>query len=244
MKTTKSSTPITGNPTLPGTLQGEENPGYTGGAYDDNASDNNNGDDDGGNGPRIKFLVNNVQFSIAGRRVQYLDASGKLITEELTDYTRKTVQEQYATLKDFLKRWHDAERKQVIIDELASQGVIWDDITAELREKLGDEPDPFDVITHIVYGQPALTRKQRAAKAKRRNYFDKYHGQARAVLDALLQKYADTGIGTIEDTKVLQLPPFNELGTAMELVKAFGSKAGYQQALRELEDSLYNDEAG
>lgn len=236
--------PMTGNPTLPGTVQGEENPGYTGGAYDDNASDDNNGDDDGGNGPRIKFLVNNVQFSIAGRRVQYLDASGKLITEELTDYTRKTVQEQYATLKDFLKRWHDAERKQVIIDELASQGVIWDDITAELREKLGDEPDPFDVITHIVYGQPALTRKQRAAKAKRRNYFDKYQGQARAVLDALLQKYADTGIGTIEDTKVLQLPPFNELGTAMELVKAFGSKAGYQQALRELEDSLYNDEAG
>src|SRR5690606_28949786 len=79
--------PITGNPTLPGTVQGEENPGYTGGAYDDNASDDNNGDDDGGNGPRIKFLVNNVQFSIAGRRVQYLDASGKLITEELTDYT-------------------------------------------------------------------------------------------------------------------------------------------------------------
>ncbi|MBE0483355.1 MAG: DEAD/DEAH box helicase family protein [Bacterioplanes sp.] len=222
------------NPTLPDTLQAESNPGYHGGST---------ADEDDTSAPRTKFVVNNVTFNIAGRRVQYLDSDGKLITEELTDYTRKKVQEQYATLKDFLKSWNDAERKQVVIDELASQGVIWEEITTELRKKLGDEPDPFDVITHIVYGQPALTRKQRAAKAKRRNYFDKYQGQARAVLDALLQKYADTGIGTIEDTKVLQLPPFNELGTTMELVKAFGNKAGYQQALRELEDSLYNDEA-
>lgn len=194
--------------------------------------------------PRPVYVVDNVPVKVIDKRVQYLDASGKLITEDLTDYTRKSVQGKYATLKDFLKRWNQAERKQAIIEELADQGVFWDDLIAEVSKKLGGEPDPFDVIVHIVYGQPALTRKQRAAKAKRRSYFERYQGQARAVLDALLDKYADTGITTIEDTKVLQLPPFSQIGTAVELVKAFGSKAGYEAALRELEENLYTDEVG
>jgi type I restriction enzyme R subunit len=169
------------------------------------------GDDDQPREPRKVFVVDNVKVAVIDQRVQYLDANGKLITEDLTDYTRKSVQGRYATLSDFLKRWNEADRKQAIIEELAEQGVFWDDLIAQVGKKLGDEPDPFDVVLHIVYGQPALTRKQRAAKAKLRNYFDRYNGQARAVLDALLEKYADTGIATIEDTKVLQLSPFDQL---------------------------------
>jgi type I restriction enzyme R subunit len=187
------------------------------------------------------FVVHDVKVAVSGQRVQYLDASGKLITEQLDDYTRKTVTARYATLKDFLKRWNDATRKQTIIDELAEQGVFWDDLVAELGAKIGDEPDPFDVITHLVYGQPALTRKQRAAQARRANVFDQYQGQARAVLDSLLDKYADNGIGSIEDRKILQLPPFNQMGTAMELVNAFGNKTGYDRALHTLENTLYSN---
>jgi len=195
--------------------------------------------------PRKKFVVGDVQFSIIDQRVQHLDSDGKLITENLTDFTRKSVQGQYATLNDFIKRWKDADRKQAVIDELSSQGVSWQDLTEDLKGKLGDEPDPFDVILHIVYGQPALTRKQRVVHAKRRrNIFDRYNEQAQAVLDVLLDKYADTGIESIEDIKILELAPFNQMGTAFELVDAFGGKDDYTSAVRELETSLYEDDAG
>lgn len=202
--------------------------------------------DDGGDMPEPpkRYVVNDVPFKVIDKRVQYLNANGKLISESLTDYTRKTVQKRFATLNDFLKRWNGAERKQAIIDELAEQGVFWDELKADVSKKLGGDTDPFDIITHIVYGQPALTRKQRAAKARGHNYFTKYQGAARKVLDTLLDKYADTDIATIEDTKVLQLSPFTELGTAIELIGAFGSKAEYEQAVKALEDTLYNEEAG
>ena len=195
--------------------------------------------------PRRVFLVGNVQFKVIDQRVQYLDSDGKLISESLTDYTRKSVQGHYATLNDFIRRWNSAERKQAVIDELSTQGIVWEELIEDLKGKLGDEPDPFDVILHIVYGQPALTRKQRVVHAKRRrNIFDRYSEQAQAVLDALLDKYADTGVQSIEDIKVLRLPPFDQMGTAMELLQAFGDKAGYEEAVRQLEDSLYQDDAG
>ncbi len=195
--------------------------------------------------PRKKFHVGSVEFSIIDQRVQYLGSDGKLISESLTDFTRKSVQGQYATLNDFIKRWNDADRKQAVIDELSAQGVSWEDLTEELKGKLGDEPDPFDVILHIVYGQPALTRKQRVVHAKRRrNIFDRYNTQAQAVLDALLDKYADTGVQSIEDIKVLKLAPFDQMGTPMELLNAFGGKDDYTSAVRELETSLYEDDAG
>ena len=193
--------------------------------------------------PRIKFVVDDVEFSVIGRRVEYLDAEGKLVKEEINEYTRQTVRKQFATLNDFIKRWNEAERKQAVIDELAQHGVLWQDLLDDVSKKLGAETDPFDAILHIVYGQPPLTRRQRAAKAKRRNYFDRYQDQARAVLDALVDKYADAGIDSIEDSKVLRLPPFDQLGTAMELINAFGDKQEYQKALKALEDSLYSDEA-
>ncbi|MCG7590012.1 MULTISPECIES: DEAD/DEAH box helicase family protein [unclassified Halomonas] len=189
--------------------------------------------------PRRRYIVDNVTVAVIGRRVQYMGPDGKLITEELTDYTRKTVRAHYATLSDFLRRWEASDRKQAVLDELAEQGVFWEDLTSEVEKTLGDAPDPFDAILHIVYGQPALTRRQRAAKARQSDYFERYEGQARAVLDALLDKYADNGVATIEDTKVLQMAPLDRLGTVVELADAFGGKTGYREAVRELEMHIY-----
>ncbi len=203
-------------------------------------------DDENGGGigePPKKHVVDEVTVAVIGRRVQYLGPDGKLITEELTDYTRKTVRAHYKTLKDFLRRWEASDRKQAVLDELAEQGVFWEELTSEVEKTLGDTPDPFDAIVHIVYGQPALTRRERAAKARQSDYFSRYEGQARAVLDALLDKYADNGVATIEDTQVLKLAPLDQLGTPLELAKAFGGKAGYREAIKVLEDTLYTDTA-
>lgn len=196
-------------------------------------------DDDGIGEPPKKYVVNDVSVAVIGRRVQYLGPDGKLITEELTDYTRKKVRAHYATLSDFLRRWEDSDRKQAVLDELAEQGVFWEELTSEVEKTLGDTPDPFDAIVHIVYGQPALTRRQRAAKARQSDYFTRYEGQARAVLDALLDKYADNGVATIEDNKVLNLAPLDQLGTPVELARAFGGKSAYQQAVKDLEARIY-----
>jgi type I restriction enzyme R subunit len=188
---------------------------------------------------RIKYVVGNVEVSVIAERVQYLGPDGKLITESLKDFTRQQVQARYATLSDFLRRWNEADRKQVIIDELAEQGVIWDDLIKEVSKTLGAEPDPFDVICHIVYDQPPLSRKERAEQVRKHNYFNKYEGASKQVLDALLDKYTDAGIEPIEDVKVLTLAPFSQIGAPMELLQAFGGKPGYTEAVRQLEDELY-----
>ena len=188
---------------------------------------------------RIKYVVGNVEVAVIAERVQYLGPDGKLITESLRNFTRKQVKEQYASLNDFLRRWHEADRKQVIIDELTEQGVIWDDLIKDVSKKLGAEPDPFDVICHIVYDQPPLTRKERAEQVRKNNYFSQYQGASRQVLDALLQKYTDTGIESIEDVKILTLAPFSQIGAPMELIDAFGGKPGYTDAVKSLEQELY-----
>ena len=188
---------------------------------------------------RIKYVVGDVEVSVVAERVQYLGPDGKLITESLKDFTRKQVKARYASLDDFLIRWKEADRKQVIIDELTEQGVIWDDLIKEVSQKLSDEPDPFDVICHIVYDQPPLSRKERADQVRKNNYFTKYEGASREVLDALLEKYTDSGVEPIEDVKVLTLAPFSQIGAPMELIQAFGGKPGYTQAVKTLEDALY-----
>lgn len=188
---------------------------------------------------RVKYVVGDVEVSVIAERVQYLGPDGKLITESLKDFTRKKVKEQYATLTDFLKGWNEAERKQAIIEELAEQGVIWDDLIKDVSKKLGAEPDPFDVICHIAYDQPPLSRKERAEQVRKQNYFSKYEGASKQVLDALLDKYTDDGIEPIEDVKILTLAPFSQIGSLMELVDAFGGKPGYTEAVRNLEDELY-----
>lgn len=190
-------------------------------------------------GKRVKYVVGDVEVTVLAERVQYLGPDGKLITESLKDFTRKKVKEQYATLSDFLRHWNQAERKQAIIEELAEQGVIWDDLIKGVSKKLGAEPDPFDVICHIVYDQPPLSRKERAEQVRKHDYFSKYEGASKQVLKALLDKYTDAGIEPIEKVAVLNTSPFSQMGSLMELVNAFGGKPGYTEAVKDLENELY-----
>lgn len=185
--------------------------------------------------PRVKIRVDGVQVIIVNERVQYLGADGKIITESLRDYTKKSVNEKYQSLDDFLNRWNAAEQKKAIIDELEEQGIFLE----PLKEEVGKDFDPFDLICHVAYEAKPLTRKERAENVKKRNYFAKYGEKAQAVINGLLDKYADDGLVTIESTEVLKLDPLNKLGTPIELIKAFGSKANYMKALNELEQELY-----
>ena len=185
--------------------------------------------------PPIKFVVSGVEFRIIAERVQYYDKDGKLITESLKDFTRKAVKEEFATMETFLRRWHGAERKQVILDELLERGVM----LSALEESVGRNIDPFDLICHVAFDQPALTRKERADQVKKRDVFTKYGEQARQVLGILLDKYADQGIDSIETIEVLKLSPFSDLGTPIELVKKFGGRDKYLEAIQDLENALY-----
>ena len=199
------------------------------------------GEGGGDDGPkRIKYVIDNVTVSVVAERVQYYGPDGKLITESLRDYTRSCVAKQFTSLDDFLKRWSSAEQKKAIIDELAAQGVMWEALAEEVGKKQPAPLDPFDLICHIAFDQPPLTRKERAEQVKKRDYFSKYVGAARQVLEALLDKYADTGVEHIEDIKILQLDPFSQIGSPIELIKAFGNRAGYEQAVQDLEAQLYS----
>lgn len=197
--------------------------------------DGDDGDGDAEPGGRQKFYVGGVAVRVLAERVQYMGKDGKLITESLTDYTKHTVQEQYATLGDFLKRWSEAEKKQVILDELQEQGVLIDN----LREQIGKDLDPFDLICHVVFDRPALTRRERADQVKKRDVFTKYGPQARAVLDALLEKYANEGVVPADDVAVLRVQPLAAMGTPVELVNRFGGKSGYAKAVHDLWDEIY-----
>jgi len=188
---------------------------------------------------RIKYVIDGVPIYVIAERVQYYGPDGKLITESLRDYTRTCVQKQFASLDDFLRLWSSAEQKKAIIDELAAQGVMWEALAEEVEAKRGQALDPFDLICHVAFDQPPLTRKERVEQVKKRNYFGKYSGAARQVLEALLDKYADTGIEHIEDIRILRLAPFSQIGAPMELVGAFGGRVGYDKALHELEAELY-----
>ncbi len=194
-----------------------------------------------GSGRRKYVIGHDVTVHIVAERVQYYGADGKLITESLRDYTRQCVGKQFGSVDAFLRRWNSAEQKKAVIDELANQGVLWDALQEEVEKKLGKPGafDAFDLICHVAFDQPPLSRRERAENVKKRNYFARYQGAARQVLEALLDKYADTGIEPIEDMKVLTLPPINQLGAAMELVNAFGGKAAYSRAVAELENELY-----
>lgn len=187
----------------------------------------------------VKYVVSGVEVSIVAERVQYYGKDGRLITESLRDYTRSAVQEHYASLDDFLQRWAAAERKQTIIDELHTQGVPFD----ELRAQVGTDLDAFDLICHVVYDRPPLSRRERAEHVKKRDVFTKYGTQARAVLNALLDKYANEGLVPVEDLGVLRVQPLSALGTPIELLQAFGGREGYLTAVRELEREIYTSAA-
>ena len=184
---------------------------------------------------RTKYYVNSVEVTVATERVQYLDEHGKLITESLKDYSRRTVRKTYASLDAFLTAWNDAEKKQVVLEELASQGVFLD----ELAEQVGRDYDAFDLVCHVAFDAPPLTRKERADKVKKRHVFAKYGAKSRAVLDALLQKYADSGITSVESLEILKVDPLTALGTPVEIIGFFGGKPAYLAAIRDLETALY-----
>ena len=186
-----------------------------------------------------RYVVSGVEVHVSAERVHYLDRNGKLITESLTDYTRKTVQQEYATLGDFLRRWNDAERKAAIIEELDNHGILFE----ELRAKVGREYDAFDLICHIVYDQPLLTRRERAKRVRDRDVFTRYGAQARAVLNALIDKYADEGLAAVEDPGVLRVQPLSDLGTPVELVQHFGDINEYTAAVQALAAALYEQVA-
>jgi type I restriction enzyme R subunit len=190
-------------------------------------------------GKPTKYYVNDVEVTVATERVQYLDADGKLITESLKDYTRKTVRKTYTSLSAFLTAWTAADRKQAIIDELAGQGVFLD----ELAEQIGREYDAFDLVCHIAFDQPPLTRRERADRVRKRHVFAKYGPQTRAVLDALLEKYSDAGVRSVESLDILKVDPLTSFGTPIEIVNLFGGKQNYLAAIRELETQLYQKAA-
>ena len=185
--------------------------------------------------PRAKYYVNGVNVAILNERIQYMDGNGKLITGSLKDYTRQKVREQYKSLNDFLNKWHSTDKKQAIIDELTEQGILLDN----LKEAIGKEMDIFDMICHTAFDQPPLTRAERAKQVRKRDVFTRYGEQAKKVLEALLDKYADEGIENIEDIKVLMVNPFDQFGTPTEIIQLFGGKQQYQQALTQLEQALY-----
>jgi type I restriction enzyme R subunit len=188
--------------------------------------------------PKI-HLGDDEKVEITDIRVTVTGADGKQITESLTDYTRDCVHKEYRTLNDFLRRWTEADKKQAIIQELTEQGVFWQELQQTVSHKLGYELDPFDLICHIVFDQPPLSRQERANKVRKRNYFSRYQGEAKQVLEALLDKYADQGIEEIENTEIIKLEPFSNMGTPVELLTAFGGKANYIKAVQALEDELY-----
>ena len=160
-----------------------------------------------GTGPQKKIYVDGVSATIFAERIEYLDEHGKLVTESLRDFTRKALRKRFASLDDFLRRWNATERKQAIIEEMASEGLP----LTVIAEELGKNLDPFDLVCHVAFDAKPLTRRERAENVKNRDVFTKYGEQARAVLGALLDKYADEGILNIDDTNVLRIPPLDRL---------------------------------
>jgi type I restriction enzyme R subunit len=188
---------------------------------------------------RLKFIVSDVPVKVVAERVQYYGKDGKLITESLKDYTKNTVRKEYASLDSFLTQWTKSEKKMLILQELEGHGLLLD----ALAEQVGRDYDPFDLICHVVYDKPPLSRRERAEAVRKKNYFSKFGEKACAVLTALLDKYADSGIENIESMDVLRVQPLNQFGTPLEIISLFGGKEKYLAALRGLETQIYMAEA-
>ena len=188
--------------------------------------------------PHVKYLVEGEKIAITTEIVSILGEDGKTMrTESITDFTRKQIRKRYATLNDFVRNWTEAERKKAIVDELKDYSVLVDAVR-EKNPALA-HADIFDVICHVAFDQPPVTRRERANNVKKRNYFAKYEGKAREVLEALLDKYADYGILNLEDSDILDTAPFNKIGKPQKIVKLFGGLDKFEQALKELENEIY-----
>ncbi|MBF5027569.1 EcoAI/FtnUII family type I restriction enzme subunit R [Planobacterium oryzisoli] len=183
-----------------------------------------------------KIYINGVDVTILNSREMYFDKDGKPVTMSMKDYTKSLLSEKYESLDQFLNLWKSADRKEALIEELNEQGIP----VEELLKAVNRECDLFDIICHVAFDQKPLTRKERANNVKKRNYFTKYGEKARAVIEALIEKYADEGIENIESMEVLKLNPLSDFGSPLEIVKSFGGKDQYLQAVRELEDEIYS----
>ncbi len=184
-----------------------------------------------------KIHVSGVDVHILSKTVEYRGDDGKMITESYCDYSRNNIRKEYASLDEFINKWNTTKKKEAIVKELEEYGIE----LPKLAEEVGKDYGDFDLICHVAYGAPPLTRKERAENVKKRNYFTKYGEQARAVLEALLDKYADEGVLTIESPKVLKLTPFDKMGTPVEIINdVFGGKANYETALQELEREIFD----
>ena len=218
---------------------GEPTPGEPLGPLGPPDPDGDGGKGDETGGKRVKFVVGDVPVYIVAERVQYYGKDGKLITESLREYARNAVREEFATLSDFLRSWSEADRKQAVVDELAERGVFFEDLAKEV----GRDVSPFDIVCHVAFDEPPLTRRERANNVRKKNYFARYGDAARAVLEALLEKYADDGVDDIEDVQILKVQPLTRFGTPVEIVQQFGGRDGYLRAVRELEAALYGTAA-
>ncbi len=191
-----------------------------------------------GDAPLRKYVLgNNVTVAVARERVQYLSADGKLITDSLRDYTRINLTRRYDSLDKFLQAWNGADRKAALLAELEAHGVLFEALADEMGNK---DLDAFDLLLHVAWHLPLQTRRERARRAKKRAVFDRYGPVARRVIDALLDKYADEGIASIESDDVLKVQPFSHIGSPAELVRSFGGRPQYLDALRDLEQALYS----
>lgn len=189
-----------------------------------------------------KYIVDGHDIRITHEKVSYLGSDGHtLVTESLTDFTRKSIRGKYATLDDFINNWNEVDRKKVIVDELKEYNVLIDAVR-EANPQLA-EADIFDIICHVAFDRKPMTRRERANNVKKRDYLSKYQGMARQVLETLLDKYADNGIIELENENVLELPPFNQIGTPVKIIKLFGGITGYMNALTELKTELYRSVA-
>lgn len=185
--------------------------------------------------PRQKFFLGSEDVQVALETHHVIDESGNIVVEQLVSFTKSEMKNKYATLQDFLAKWSSAERKQAVVEELRKQGILLD----ELQKAVNKDLDPFDMILHVAYDQPPLTRRERAERVRKRNYFTKYGAQAAAVLEALLDKYAETGLSELENTEVLSVEPLKQFGTPVQIVRLFGGASQYKQAVRDLIKAIY-----
>lgn len=189
--------------------------------------------------PKKIRIKDGVDFFPIHRTVQYIDPkTGKLISESLVDFSKKTILSEYASLDDFLTRWKEVERKDIIVNEFLERGIAFE----ELRQDVGIDLDVFDLVLHIAYGKKPLARSERVKKIREDNYFAKYEGKAREIIELLLTKYSDEGITAIDDIGDLIVSPFTNYGTPIEIVEGiFGGREQYLEMIKNIEKRLYQD---
>jgi len=183
-----------------------------------------------------KYYVDDVEVYVAAEQVQYLDVNGKLVTVSLRDYAKERIRKLYCSMGAFITNWRETDKKHAVIDELKAHGVF----LSELSDKIGKDYDPFDLICHIAFDKRPLTRRERIDNVKKSDYFGNYEGIARLVLEGLLEKYGEVGIVHLEELNILDVKPFSEIGTKVEIIQSFGGKVQYEQAVKELESLLYS----